>query len=154
MSFLNFEPKPENDLIDLLEVGDGDFEVMEAVEKHSKSNGNPMIELKLKVWDAKGQEGIIFDYLMLTGSNFSLRKIRHFCYSCGLETHYEQGSLSASNCAGKAGKLKIDFQKGNNGYADKNVVKDYITGHASEAKKSDPRLTSAQDEAFEDDIPF
>jgi hypothetical protein len=153
MSFLNFEPKEENDLIDLLEVGDGDFEVIEAVEKHSKSNGNPMIELKLKVWDSKGQEGIIFDYLMLTGSNFSLRKIRHFCYSCGLEALYDQGSLSASDCDGKAGKLKIDFQKGTNGYQDKNTVKDYIVA-SEETKKLDPRSTSAQDEKFDDDIPF
>jgi hypothetical protein len=154
MSFLNFEPKEENDLIDLLEVGDGDFEVVEATEKLSKSNGNPMIELKLKVWDSKGQEGIIFDYLMLTASNFSLRKIRHFCFSCGLAHLYDKGILSGADCVGKAGKLKIDFQKGTNGYSDKNTVKDYIIAGDVETKKSDPRSTSAQDEKFDDDIPF
>jgi hypothetical protein len=153
MSFLNFEPKPENELIDLLEVGDGDFEVLEAAEKHSKSNGNPMIELKLKVWDSKGHEGIIFDYLMLTNSNFSLRKIRHFCYSCGLAYLYDQGSLSAGDCVGKAGKLKIDFQKGNNGYSDKNVVKDYISGDSIPGKRSAQDSTSAL-EKMDDDIPF
>lgn len=153
MSFLNFEPKPENELIDLLETGEGNFEVIEAAEKHSKSNGNPMIELKLRVWDSKSQEGNIFDYLMLTGSNFSIRKIRHFCYSCDLGHLYEKGALSAMDCVGKQGKLKIDFQKGTNGYSDKNVVKDYIAETSDEAKKTDPRFTP-QDEKFDDDIPF
>lgn len=155
MSFLQFPPKSENDLIDLLEVGEGDFTVVEAAEKLSKSNGTPMIELKLKVWDSKGQEGIIFDYLMLTDSNFSLRKIRHFCYSCGLEKVYEQGTLSASNCLDRSGKLKIEFQQGKNGYSDKNVVKDYITDNTGEPKKINPKLaTGAQEEKFDDEIPF
>jgi hypothetical protein len=154
MSFLNYDPKPEEELIDLLEIGDGDFEVVEATEKHSKSNGNPMIELKLKAWDSKGQEGFMYDYLMLTGNNFSLRKIRHFCYSCGLDALYEQGRLSALDCTGKSGKLKIDFKKGENGYQDKNVVKDYVISTTETNKKTDSRFTAAQDEKFDDDIPF
>jgi hypothetical protein len=153
MSDLQFAPKPESELIDLLETGEGNYEVIEAIKKYSKSTGNPMIELKLHVWDSKGQEGTLFDYLMLTGSNFSLRKIRHFCYSCGLGHLYEKGSLAAMDCVGKAGKLKIDFQKGNNGYQDKNVVKDYIAESEGEAKKTDSRFTS-QEEKLEDDIPF
>jgi hypothetical protein len=152
MSFLNFDAKPENELIDLLTPGEGNFEVLEATEKHSKSNGNPMIELKLKVWDEKGQEGNVFDYLMLTGSNYSLRKIRHFCYSCGLERSYEAGKLSGFDCIGKQGKLKIETKKGENGYQDKNVVKDYIV-ESDSGKKTNPNFTS-QDEKFDDDIPF
>lgn len=151
MSFLKFDPKPESELIDLLLTGDGDFEVLEATEKNSK-NGNPMIELKLKVWDSTGHEGIMFDYLMLTGSNYSVRKIRHFCYSCGLQSSYDSGSLGASECIGKQGKLKIDFQKGTNGYSDKNVVKDYIT--ESDTKVAGANQSAAQDDKFDDDIPF
>jgi hypothetical protein len=153
MSYLQFEPKKEEELIDLLETGEGNYDVLEATEKYSKSNGNPMIELKLRVWDSKGQEGTLFDYLMLTGSNFSLRKIRHFCYSCDIGHLYEKGSLAALDCVGRQGKLKIDFQKGTNGYQDKNTVKDYITETSNEQKKVNPAFAS-QDEKFDDDIPF
>lgn len=154
MHDLQFDPKKEEDLRDFLEVGDGNFEVLEATRKESKNNGNPMIELKLKVWNAKGQIGFIYDYLMLTSNNFSLRKIRHFCYSCGLDGLYESGKLNATDCAGKQGKLKIDFQKGTNGYADKNTVKDYLVTGAETNGKTNPSFTSAQDEKFDDDIPF
>lgn len=151
MSFLQFPPTPENELIDLLLVGDGNYEVLEAAEKMSKSSNNPMIELKMRVWDSEGHDSILFDYLMLTASKFSLRKIRHFCYSCGIGNLYEQGALSAQDCIGKQGKLKIDFKKGDNGYQDKNVVKDYIVD--MDAKTETP-ATGAQSEVFDDDIPF
>jgi hypothetical protein len=154
MSFLTFNAKPENELIDLLKPSDGNFEVLEATEKYSKSNGNPMIELKLKAWDEEGREGNIFDYLMLNNTNFALRRIRHFCYSCGLGEHYEKGTLSGLDCVGKQGKIKIDIKKAENGYPDKNIVKDYITETNGEVKKSDASFTSAQDEKFDDDIPF
>ncbi len=153
MSDLQFEPKKEDELIDLLEVGEGNYEVVEATKKFSRSTSNPMIELKIKVWDQSGQEGILFDYLMLTASNFSLRKIRHFCYSCGIGDLYEKGSLSAIDCFGKQGKLKIDFQKGTNGYQDKNVVKDYLVSTEEPIKKQNSNFTS-QEEKFDDDIPF
>jgi hypothetical protein len=149
MSDLIFEPKSENDLIDILETGQGDYEILEATKKTSKASSNPMIELKIKVWDAKGQEGIIYDYLMLTNSKFSLRKIRHFCYSCGLGDLYEKGKLSAFDCNGQTGKLKISLQSGTNGYSDKNVVNDYLINE--EIQKKEKKEIESD---FDDDIPF
>lgn len=124
---LTFIPKKEEELIDLLAEGDGDFEVISAERTESK-NGNPMIKMSLKVWDKNGEHKFIYDYLMLTDKKYSLRRIRHFCYSCGLGELYECGKINASDCVGKAGKLKIGIQKDKNGqYCDKNIVTDYIT---------------------------
>lgn len=123
---LQFEPKKEEDLITLLEIGIGDYEVIKAEAKTSKT-GNSMIELTLKVWDSLGNQGNIFDYLILNGHNLSMRKIRHFCYSSGLISSYEEGKLNAYQCLGKVGKLQIGIQKDKEGkYPDKNSVNDYI----------------------------
>jgi hypothetical protein len=156
---LQFEPKSEEDLHDFLEVGDGEFEVYKATRKDAKSTGNPMIELVLKVRDKDGEQKLIYDNLMLTGTKFALRRIRHFCYSAGLEKFYEAGKLNATDCTGKKGKLKIGFKpetKGEDGqtYKAKNVVDDYVSEINSEIKKSSSSLTSSQDEKFEDDILF
>lgn len=141
---LQFEPKKEEELITLLTVGIGDFKVLKAEAKESKT-GNPMIELVLKVWDSTGQESNIFDYLILNGHNLSLKKIRHFCYSVGLESSYEEGKLNASQCIEKCGKLQIGIQKDKNGqYPDKNCVQDYIYIKKNNLNESN----------LNDDIPF
>ncbi len=151
---LAFEPKAEDELIDMLEVGEGNFEVFEATRKESKRTGAPMIEIKLKVWDKNGTQGIIYDYLMLTSEKFSLRKIRHFCFSCGLDEAYNSGKLNASDCVGRQGNLLIGFQKDKSGnYPDKNVANDYIQSNGSEPLK--PKLNNVtKEEHFDDDIPF
>lgn len=150
---LSFEPKKEDELIDLLEKGDGDYEVIKAVRKDSKSNGLPMIELQLKVWDHNGTQGLVYDYLMLTGSKFSLRKIRHFCYSNGMESFYESGKLSASDCEGKTGKCYIGIQKDKNGqYPDKNIIADYTMSNVN--SNSLNNKNGLEPPVHDDDIPF
>ena len=136
MSNLQFEPKKEDDLVDLLLPGEGIFKVIDATKKISKS-GSEMIEIKLKVEDQEGNEAIIYDYLT-TKSNFSLRKLRHFCYSCDLNKSYEMGILQVNDCKYKIGKLKIEIQKGLGEYQDKNIVKDYII--KDENKKTSEEL--------------
>jgi hypothetical protein len=126
MSDLSFEPKSENELITLLSPGIGSYEVYHAEAKISK-NGNPMIELILRVWDDKGNTGQIYDYLILNEHKFSLRKIRHFCYASGIGELYEKGALNANDCINRYGKLKIIIQEDKLGkYPDKNSVDDYV----------------------------
>jgi hypothetical protein len=125
MSDFIFTPQSENDLLDFLASGECNFEVVEATSKTS-SSGNQMIKLKLKVWDMNGDEGFIYDNLILTSSKFLLRKIKDFCYSCGLENFYDAGKLSALDCNGKSGKAVLGIEKGVNGYNDRNVIKGYI----------------------------
>lgn len=147
---LQFTPKKEEELIDLLEIGECDYQVYAAERKESKSSGLPMIELRMKIWDKNGQEGIVFDYLMLNDNKFSLRKIRHFCYSNGLEDFYENGKLNAFDCLNKSGKCKIGIQKDKMGqYPDKNVIADYLLGKPQDKSKYVP-----ESEALNDDIPF
>jgi hypothetical protein len=60
-----------------------------------------------------------------------MRKIRHFCYSCGMGELWEAGKFSANDCVGKVGKLAIGIQAegvGKDGkfYPQKNNVRDYI----------------------------
>jgi hypothetical protein len=144
MSYFTFEPKNEEELIELLAIGNGTFEVLQASEEVSKNN-NRMIKLILKVWDENGQQGQIFDYLILNENKFSLRKIRHFCYSVGLENIYAKGKLDISDCENKSGNLMIGIQKDKNGqYPDKNFVNDYIFLIKDESNKT----------TFNDDIPF
>lgn len=148
---LQFEPKKEEELTDLLEKGEGNYEVIDATRKDSKSNGNPMIELKLKVWDKAGNQGFIYDYLMLTASKFSMRKIRHFCYSCGLENMYDSGKLNATDCIGKSGKLTIGFKEAEGSYHAKNTVADYTVSNGQAVSGSKDNVGT---ETFNDDIPF
>lgn len=144
-----YEPKEEKDLIDLLEEGEGNYEVASAKFKKSHS-GNPMIELVLKVWDKAGNQGTIFDYLLLNDKNFSLRKIRHFWVSCGEPEIYERGGFNASDCENRGGKLIITIQKDKTGkYPDKNAVADYVASNGGEKKQQ-----QAGEPLVDDDIPF
>lgn len=148
----NFEPKTEEELTDLLEEGDGNFEVISAEAQTSK-NGNAMIKLSLKVWDKKGDQKFVYDYLILNGSKFSMRKIKHFCDSCGMEEFYNAGKFSAGDCTARSGKCVIGIEKSTGQYPDKNIIKSYTNNNNSSTQAAhNKRSTDAQD--FDDDIPF
>lgn len=148
MSHLSFEPKKEEELIDMLSSGIGNFEVLKATEKMSKNN-NPMIELLLKCWDANGQQGQIFDYLIISDNKFSQRKIRHFCFCVGLEDKYESGKLDAHDCERRSGNIMIAIQKDKNGqYQDKNIVADYIQ------RLETTGILDNEHDNIDNDIPF
>lgn len=157
----NFEPKTEEELTDLLEEGDGNYEVTSAEAQTSK-NGNAMIKLSLKAWDKKGDQKFIYDYLILNGSKFSMRKIRSFCYSNGMEEFYNSGKFSAPDCVGRAGKCVIGIEKGTPEYPnDKNVIRGYThnnnsatEGATSKKIGMDSRHSTQALERMDDDIPF
>lgn len=142
---LEFTPKKDEELISLLKEGEGQFTVIKATKKTSK-NGNPMIELILKCWDREGNEGNIFDYIIINETIFSMRKIKHFCYAAGIEEKYESGKLNAYDCENRSGNLVIGIQSDKEGkYPDKNCVSDYL-------KKKEENNSS--NEKLDDDIPF
>lgn len=123
---LNFIPKTEKELssINLFEPGTCAFEIIEAFQKNSK-NGNPMIELKIRIWDKNGREKIISDYLVVIPEMEF--KIKHFCDATGLEDKYNSGTLEDIDCVNKNGQLKLTITKDKSGkYPDKNTVLDYI----------------------------
>lgn len=139
-----FTPKSDDELSNLLVVGDGEFEVIDAKIKTSK-NGNPMIELKLMVWDSRGRQKIIYDNLVNVES-FQF-KIKHFCDAIGILNKYEAGSILREDIVPpvgpvRKGRLKIGISKdffGN--HPDKNKVVDYLKNKQGDAP-------------FNDDIPF
>lgn len=118
-----FTPKSEEELrmANLIEPGVYQFRVNHAEEKVSKA-GNPMIELKMVIW-VGSSEHIIYDYLLPNAES----KLRHFCYGTNMDSKYQSGTLSANDCLGKQGNLRLTIQKDKSGkYGPRNSVADYI----------------------------
>lgn len=144
---MKFAPKSEKEIAEenLIKPGIYDFEIVDALEKVSKS-GNEMIELKLNVFDGDAPR-IVMDYL-LESMAF---KLRHAADACGLLPNYEGGSLLADDFKGRSGKLKIKIDKDKSGqYADKNGVADYVKREADAVPDGRPVAPADLD----DGIPF
>ena len=151
---MKFQSRSEQEIteMNLIQPGIYAFEVIDAVDAMSHS-GNEMIKLELKVWDDKGRERKVYDYL-LEALAF---KLRHFAVNCGLIEKYEKGELSAQDCKYKSGKLELIVQKGKENkieggmYPDRNSVKDYV---GDEVPLS--AVTSKQDSKVDpdEDVPF
>jgi len=125
---------------DMLPAGQYAASVKAAKEKVSKS-GNEMIELILTVYGPNGSQVDVFDYLLSTDA--MQFKVKHFCESAGLD--YERGELQAIDCEEKSVKVNLEIKK-QEGYPDKNNVKDYL-----------PRATAVTVTEVKDDdsdIPF
>jgi hypothetical protein len=137
---MTFEPKTEQEIAEskLWPKGEYAFEIVDGVDKNSKSSGKPMIELKIKLSDGKGTGRTITDYLLAE----TPEKLRHCADACGLLDRYETGSLSANEFRGKRGKLKLGIEKDKKKvYPDKNVVLDYVCA-AGVAKRQGGGLLS------------
>jgi len=133
---MNFEPLTDEqiDLQGLMPEGFYPFEVINAEEKISNS-GNPMIALKLKVWDADGKERGMLDWIM---PSFA-RKLKHFCKITDMLDKYSAGTLLAEDCEGKSGHLRVANERDKDGKM-RNRVADYV-------KVTDGKM-------IDDDIPF
>jgi len=120
---MNFQPKTEQEIQDakLWKKGDYDFAVEDGADKTS-SKGRPMIELKLRLSDGKGNSRPITDYLLAE----TPEKLRHAASACGLLDRYETGSLAGAEFKGKRGRLKLIVEKAKGEYGPKNAVQDYI----------------------------
>ena len=122
----SFTPKSDEQLSTLLKKGEGTFTVLSAVEAKSK-NGDEMIKLLLECYDCENNKGNIFEYLIFNDNVFCEAKIKHFCYSVGLDKSYESGKLNSFECSGRSGRLAIGIQKDKTGqYPDKNCVSDFL----------------------------
>jgi hypothetical protein len=137
----------------LLDEGVYDFEVLTANFRNSKS-GNPMIELKLRVWGNDGKDYLVFDYLVATSK--MMWKTKHFCDSVGLSKEYEASKFSEELCPGKCGKASITYQVGSQKpgggyYPDKNSVSDYVVTDKGSVKYESPKANVIDDD---EDIPF
>lgn len=129
--------------------GNYDFEVLDCSDETSKA-GNDMIKLMLKVYNADGKTQNVFDYLLESMEH----KLRHAAYAVGLGERYEAGDLEAADFEGKSGKLTLDIQPAKDGYAAKNVVKDYVVSDEGQVKASAAKTAKAPRAELDDEIPF
>ena len=142
MSLKHTTGAPKEPEYKILEPGDYDFVVNDAVEKNSKS-GNPMIELKLMVGTHPNEKGV-FDYLVFDGK--SEWKLDTFLYSIqrhpGVGVEMEIDPLNFVGEKGRA-KIKMDIYNGNKS----NKVQGYLFD-------KDAKQNPVKTQAAEDTIPF
>jgi len=143
-------PKTENEIIEagLWEAGEYDFGVIKAEAavsgQLSQSPGTEYIKLNLQVFNAEGRSRFV-DTTLYPTAEF---KIRHFCVVGELMDKYESGELSAEDCVGVQGRLKLKIQTDKNKkYPPKNEVADFIVPK--------PKVAEAAGKAENtDDVPF
>ena len=145
----------ERKLARLLPEGVYDFEVTQAEDQVSKK-GNEMIHLTLRVYSAEGHPVLIDDWLLEAMAH----KLRHFADATGLTATYDTGNLTAFECVGVCGKVKIKQEKKGE-YDPKCVVRDYVVSKdAKPSPRPAARPTARPSEPPppepypEDDIPF
>lgn len=150
---MNFNPLSETEVLNLIPAGEYDFLVKEAEDRHSKT-GNEMIKLTLAIWDANGNERIVFDYLL----DKLMYKVKHFADAVGLEEKYLAGGYSAQDCLNLSGRCKVivDEPEENSPYPPKNSIKDYCKADKNAAVKlSSNKAPQKESEPFIDsDLPF
>lgn len=141
---MEFKPKSESELKEamLAPVGDYDFDVLSAEDGKSKK-GNAMITVKIGLYRGDAISNHVYDYLLAQME----AKLRHFCDTTGLLSAYEAGTLTARDCVGKSGRVKIVVKEADGQYQAKNEVKDYICRPAK-------ALSAPAEESDDSDVPF
>lgn len=142
----------------MLSEGEADFEIVKAEDAISKSSGNEMIKLSVKVWDSEGQTAIIFDYLVSTVPF----KIKQVCESVGRPEWYAANyDLNPGDLIGQSGKCVLKNEKNQDPqYPDRLKIASYLKGSASEAATINKPVSTANTEPpqsssdFDDDIPW
>jgi hypothetical protein len=147
---LSFQPRTEEEIATagLAPAGEYDFEVLQAEDAISKKNGNPMIKLKIGLYNGDRIRQHVYDYLLTSFES----KLRHFCDTAGLLRLYENGSLSAEDCLGRTGRVRIEQEPASGSYPAKNVVDDYVVRKAKPL--APPAAAGTRPATGEDDVPF
>ncbi len=134
---MQFKPKTEKEIVEENLIPDGvyPFETIDAEAKKSKA-GNDMIEVGLRVFLPDGRERALTDWLLENPAY----KLFHFCAYTGLSREYESGSLTAEDCVGRSGFVKVGTQKDKTGqYPDRNTVRDYVRQEIKKSGVTAPR---------------
>lgn len=143
----------------LLQEGEYSFEVISAVADVSKSSGNPMLVIELRVFGGEaGADKVIKDYIVDVAA--MAHKLRDFLFSLGLSDLYDTGEFDVNLLSNKRGKAIIAVEKGKikpdgTKYWDRNVVKEYLLQSIHKfAKPNDEKSLKEDIKEFDDDIPF
>lgn len=130
--------------------GEYDFEVIKAERAisgdKSKTPGTEFIKLNLKIYADDGAckfvNGILHPAMEA--------QVRHFCAAGGIIDKYETGSLTADDCVGVSGRVKIKIKPAEGNFPEKNEVADYIVPKAREEAAAVALPATPED----DDVPF
>ncbi len=126
----------------LLTKGEYDATVVKAEETVSKTSGNEMIAITLKVWNADGSGVLVNDYLLSTETG--ILKLCQFCEAAGLLDIYNQGILSASDCMDSNVKVKIKIDEGKGDFPAKNAVAAYVVPKAPKREPAGTGYSGSQ----------
>jgi hypothetical protein len=66
---------------------------------------------------------VLTDYLLAE----TPERLLHCAVACGLADKCHPGELFDDDFRGKRGGLKLDIEKGKNGFPDRNVIPDYVS---------------------------
>lgn len=154
---ISFQPKTEAQIREgqLAPDGDYDFTVIKA-EEMTSAKGNPMIKLKLGIFNGEAMRWHVTDFLVAAME----AKLRHFSETTGLLARYERGELAADDCTGRSGRVRLVIESDEMGkYPDKNSVKDYLVPPPKTTLGPKPTPAPAAAEmppgaAEIDDVPF
>lgn len=129
-------------------------EIVSAEPKTSKTSGNPMVELKVKVWDDAGRVTTLFDYIVFTRK--MAWKIKHFWESAGKPEKYD-GAFRCDDAMGLSCFLETALEEGDKGQRAK--IKDYITEEEYKKAKADEatvnqKIAASKADDFDDEVPF
>lgn len=150
---MQFQPRSEKEINEANLIPDKttcDFEVLDAKNEKSKK-GNDMIHLKLKVFYGDGWR-MVDDYLL----EAMAAKLRHFCEGTALLAVYNAGNLTAEDCVGQCGKVKIRLKAATDDFSAKNEVIDYVVKEKDQVlkKASNPEAATSTPTPEDDDVPF
>ena len=95
-------------------------EVASAEEKVSKTSGNPMIAISLKVYH--GANSVFVNDWLVAGSS----KLLNFCDVAGLSDAYMAGEVTADLVNGRTVTVKVGVDEAKDGYPARNKVLDYV----------------------------
>lgn len=126
-----------------------DYEIASALEKVS-SKGNEMLELRVKVYNDKGEHQFLDDYL----GHWNEWKLRRICEANGLLAEFDRGEIQDHMLYEKTGKCRLKIQKGADKgdgtfYSDKNVIDEYYKSDSASAPNQKPKAVE-----LDDGIPF
>lgn len=150
------ERKKEMNRKSLLKPGIYDGEVMRAEETTSKSSGNPMIKLKVRIFH-DGGEAHLYDYIVDT----QVEKLCAFCDAVGLSKEYDAGDVNSDEMEGRAFRAKIgieDEKPKDDGSDEKWPAKNKIKYYLPKSEKDGGRKPKEEEAPAvpteKEDLPF
>lgn len=135
-----FQPRSDEDLVNILPEGEHKFTVKKAAPHISKTTQNESVKLTLEFFKKNGTPVFVDVYL---SPSFEVM-IKDYCYSVGIGEDYETGGFNVDKQSGKSGiaKLVIEEQAG---YDKRNKVVKFI-------RRTNDSISNSDD--FNDEVPF